>query len=243
MSKQLVKAWLADPNRTFEDGLKLYNQHKRDSSRDAFFNSQPTFKPGTIQFNILLTELTRIGRILDQLPDPKPEEVIPSKPIRLGSPMSAAERKASALKIENFDSKIDYNSLPDDMKAKFDRIRELSKTIGGLKTAMDAATENDERKNFAEQLLSSWDERKSLWDELDAWNENQQPNKKSIQPKADFAEMSITQLKKERKTRLDNINRANKNAKNKQKAKQAIEEWSSEIETIERLIESKQSNG
>lgn len=233
MSKQLVKAWLADPNRKFEDGLKLYNQHKRDSSRDAFFNSQPTFKVGTIQFNMLLGELTRIARILDQLPEDKqPQEQ--SKPITLGRPMSAMERKASSLKVENFNPTVDYNALPDEMKAKFDSIREVSKIIGGLKVAMDSATADDERKSFAEQLLVNWEKRKVLWAELDEWNAKNGNTGKKAKP--NFGDMSVAELKKARKIRMDNITRAKKDSKNKKKAEVSISEWSKEIDEIDTLI-------
>lgn len=238
MSNQKIKEWLSNPKREYSEGLSLYNEHKRDSSRDKFFNT-PT--PDTIHMNMMLGELARISRILSQnesVAQVKSEE-LPKKVISLGEPLTASQRRARSFKIVNDDPEVDYNSLPDDMKAKFDNIKQLSKTIGGLKVALDSAENNEDRKKFADDLCTKWDERKSLWAELDAFI-TEDKKKAKENDKIPFTEMNQEQLAKAVKLRKDYINRAEKNVteKNRNKTEKRIKEWESEIDELEKLINS-----
>lgn len=238
MSKQKIDEWLSNPKRNYSEGLSLYTEHRRDASSDKFFNTQT---PGTIHMNMLIGELSRITRIISQNePTAQDKKVeVPGKLISIGDPLTKNQRRAQSFKITNTDPDVDYKSLPDDMKQKFDSIKELSKVIGGLKVALDAAETNDDRKKFADDLCNKWDERKALWDELDKFIKEERKQTKDNN-KIPFTEMNKEQLAKAIKLRKDNINRAEKNVteKNKAKAENRIKEWESEIDELEKLINS-----
>ena len=125
------------------------------------------------------------------------------------------------------------------MKAKFDNIKQLSKVIGGLKVALDSAENNEDRKKFADDLCTKWDERKSFWAELDAFI-TEDKKKAKENDKIPFTEMNKEQLAKAVKLRKDYINRAEKNVteKNRDKTEKRIKEWESEIDELEKLINS-----
>lgn len=235
MSNVKIKSWLADPSRKYEDGLSLYLEHRRDTSRDKFFNSKPA---GTIHMNMLVGELSRISRILTQNEGNIPEktESEPKKLIVLGEPMTTNQRRANNFKIVNTDPDVDYNSLPKEMQEKFDKIKELSKVIGGYKVALDSAQTNEDRKKFADILCNNWDERKALWEELDTFIAEERKSAKETDG-IPFDQMSQEQIRQAIKLRKDYISRASKNMtdKNKAKTEKKIKAWESEIDNLEKL--------
>jgi len=235
-----IKQWLNNPEKTFEDGLAIYEKVKPDTKKDAFFRTAPSFNQGTIQFNILAQELTRISRIFDQR---KPEvkdvaaQLEQLQPIKLNQVLGKTLRRATSLKITDVDPEVSYDDLPEEMKVKYDRIKELSKSLGGLKLMLDTATENVERQKIADDLCNSYDERRDLWSEIDSWATENSIGAKTEKKK--FEEMTSDELKKEIKLRNDNINRAKKGIteKNKEKTEKKVQSWIGEIDGLNDLLE------
>lgn len=230
-----IKQWLNNPEKSFEDGLALYDQVKSDSKKDAFFHTAPTFPQGTIQFNILAGELTRLSRILDQK-QPEIKAVVKEQPpIKVAKIDDRVIKKAQSLRIVGDAPQVKYDELPDEMKEKYDRIKELTKTLGGLFALVnDTQISDNDRKEAANELCNHYDKRKSLWVELDTWADNK--NEKKEEPKA----LTAPEIKKEIKLRRDNINRAlkNKEPKNKARNEKSIKKWTKEIEDLERKLDS-----
>ncbi len=240
MSSIEIKKWLANPNRKFEDGLKLYNAHKTDQKKDQFYSAKPTFPKGSIQINMLINDLTRILRILDQNPlvnksiikiSNETNKTISLKPLAIKTVAMAEKLKIADQVVPN----VNYSDLPDEMKIKFDRIKALSKELGGLKLSLSTIADNEERRKVADDLCNKWDERHNLWVELDTWFAKNQNLKENI---------SIEYLKKEIKKRRDYINRNIKemkedktlSPKKKQKREENIKRWETEIEALERKL-------
>lgn len=252
MSNRNIKQWLSDPNRKFEEGLQLYNAHKTDQKKDQFYKSKPTFPKGSLQYNMLMGDLLRISRILDQhgdlskdAPASSPKPLISIKPpqkkpitkkIELKSIPKATVNRAQKLKIsDDILPGMNYNDLPGEMKNKYDKIKSLSKELGGLKLSLSVVADNEDRKKIADDLCNKFDERHNLWVELDAWYAKFQNDK----PDVDIAE-----IKREIKKRKDYINRNLKelkedktlNAKKKEKREANIKRWENEIELLEKKI-------
>lgn len=243
-----IRDWLANPKRKFEEGLKLYDLHKSKTDKDAFFRTQPTFPEGSLQYNILFSEMNRIYRILSQKLEnnPKPQEAASepktpaintkNKAISLGTPLTANQRRASVIKITNHTPSVDYNSLPLELQSKFNTIKELSKSMAVFKAiASDEKATDADRKTAASNLCQQFDYKKSLWAEIDQWAKLQEQQKKEELTPGD---LSINDLKKEIKIRKDYINRAlkNKTPKNAKKIEGRIQAWEFEMEQFQDLL-------
>ena len=243
-----IRDWLVNPKRNFADGKKLYDQFKTSAKLDALLNSKPSFEPGTIQFNILLGELNRIFRIEQQKAplqqqkaqaaaqqNPEPKKLINTKAITIGEPLTANQRRAASLKITNHDPKVDYNALPPDMKAAFDEIKELSKTLSGLKAiTVDKKATPQDRKDAADELCRKNDRRSMLWNQLDAWAANQG----IVESKGSATKMGSDEAKVQIKKKRDEINRSIKNntPKDAKKREAKIKKLEKDIANLEILL-------
>jgi len=232
-----VRDWLTNPKSTFAEGRDLYNKFKSSPKLDKMLNSAASFERGTIQFNILVGELNRIFRILQQrtAAEIKIVEVtgslINTKKITLGEPQTVNQRRAASMQVTNHNPSVDYNLLPDEMKAKFDTIKELSKTIGGLKAVtVDKQASAVDRKDAADELCRQFDTRAELWKELDVWGK---ANPEALE--GDNSEELSPEKKKAVKKKRDEINRSINNLVPKDDAKREakIKRLEQEIAEIE----------
>ena len=237
-----IRDWLVNPKKTFAEGKALYDRFKTSTKLDALLNSKPSFEPGTIQFNILQGELNRIFRIKQQqTPDlaakkteEKPVSLINTKQITLGEPKSANQRRAESMRIVNHNPAVEYNALPPDLKAAFDEIKELSKTLSGLKAiTVDKKATPQDRKDAADELCRKFDKRASLWKQLDDWaaqNNITNPIKGDDIPSKD-------EIKSQIKKKRDEINRSLKNntPKDPKKREAKIKKLEGEIVKLEAL--------
>jgi len=235
-----VRDWLTNPKSTFTEGRNLYNKFKSSPKLDGMLNSAPSFERGTIQFNILIGELNRIFRILQQRPayEIKGMEVtgrlVNTKAITLGEPQTVNQRRAASMQVTNHNPSVDYNALPDEMKAKFDTIKELSKTIGGLKAVtVDKQASAVDRKDAADELCRKFDTRAALWKELDAWGKENPADLEGGNPE----ELS-PEKKKAIKKKRDEINRSINNLIPKDEKKREIK-----IKRLEQEIAEIEANG
>lgn len=72
-----------------------------------------------------------------------------------------------------------YADLPADMQAKYDRLKQIAPLIGSLHADLTRTDINgDKRKLTAQELCQLDDERRKLWQQLDAWAEGQTKEEK-----------------------------------------------------------------
>lgn len=75
--------WLHSRPRNYQEGLKIYNRYKISNKHDAFFASVINPEQNSIQMQILITQMVKIERKIDNTPlgkeTRKPIEVIPIK--------------------------------------------------------------------------------------------------------------------------------------------------------------------
>lgn len=238
-----IRDWLVNPKKTFAEGKALYDRFKTSTKLDALLNSKPSFDPGTIQFNILQGELNRIFRIQQQKAGEKKADIKAVKPqvkainiksIKESMQPSQNQRRAASLRITNHNPAVDYNALPPDLKAAFDEIKELSKTLSGLKAiTVDKKAKPQDRKDAADELCRKFDKRASLWNQLDDWaaqNNITNPIKGDDIPSKD-------EIKSQIKKKRDEINRSLKNntPKDPKKREAKIKKLEGEIVKLEAL--------
>lgn len=144
---------------------------------------------------------------------------------------------------------VTYTNLPEDMKHKFDRIREITPLYASLFAEMQNENlSDDEREPIATEAYNLWIERDQLWQDLDSWAEG-----KSVDMKVNIdtpAEDEETELLKgikvaNRIERLkENIHRAevsidmheqNGKKKMKQKAEERLKAYQEELSKLQSL--------
>lgn len=228
--------YLNDPEKTFKEGLEIYNDCKRDSRFDALF-SKEEHKPGSIAFNMMITELKNILRIKG-IPTPvdKKGKILPAI---TAAAVPGAKGKG---KGDNTNSlRIDANPLirvellPDAMREKFERNQELVKLMAEKHAYLQDQGLNDvDAANAAEELEKMEEERTDNWAEIDAW---WNANRESLEAEKKVVPMTQEQIGKAIKLLSDNINRASSdldtvkpNVKAKREAR--IKEWEAQREVL-----------
>lgn len=168
-----IQQWLSNPNRTFCEGLAIYKTVKKHTKNDLFFSQVADAKQGTIHFNILQQELSRIARINGQISSEKKEPESPPikvKPIISIKPVEA--NKNEKPKFYN-DKMYNVNELPADLQKKFKENQELTKEISGTQAKMKAVAEGKENDNERAKLRKSIEtlekKRNKNWELIDTW--------------------------------------------------------------------------
>lgn len=109
-----------------------------------------------------------------------------------------------------------YSDLPADMQAKYDRLKQIAPLIGSLHADLTRTDiDGDKRKLTAQELCQLDDERRKLWQQLDAWAEGQTKEEKPApttqQPAAATTDVSAEdelQLWRRDKRLRDNVRAA-----------------------------------
>jgi len=228
---QKIVNYLNNPEKTFKDGLALYDSVKRDKRYDALFSSAD-HKPGSIAFNMLITELKNILRIKGV------STTIPAqKPGKANAPITAGKTpkgnaNGGGVRIDS-NPMVRVEMLPEDLRAKFERNQELTKLMAETHNLLQSEGLGDaDAATAAEELVAMEEERDENWHAIDAWwNENRArlEGEKKIEP------MTGADIGKAVKLLKDNINRASKDLDAQKpnvqaNRRQRIAEWEKQIE-------------
>ena len=152
-----------------------------------------------------------------------------------------------------------YTDLPADMQAKYDRLKQIAPLIGSLHADLTRTDiDGDKRKLTAQELCQLDDERRKLWQQLDAWAEGQtkeeKPASTTQQPAAATTEVSAEeelQLWRRDKRLRDNVRAARQTIETQEgkegcegtvaRAKERLAKYTKEqVEVRARLAEIKQ---
>lgn len=169
-----IKQWI-EGEQGYDAGVEIYQRVKSNSDMDAFLLANRGAKNGSLAHGILLSELVRLYRIaLQQIADGVYE---PAAAAATAQPAHRLAQRTVIPVIEAELAQVNYADLPDNLKADYDRIKELSRALGGYKSALDAATTDEERKEYADLIVVTIEERKLLWDGIDAFIAENAPKK------------------------------------------------------------------
>ncbi len=116
-----------------------------------------------------------------------------------------------------------YADLPAEQKSWYDRLKQIAPLIGSLHADLSRADlADDERKQTAQKLCRLDDERRKLWQQLDAWAEGQQQPKKQDSPAAP-PQAAVTEVTAEEELQL--LRRNKRLRDNIRAARNTIEQW------------------
>lgn len=242
-----LSAWLANPNRSYADGVAIYNSCKRTNKFDNYFASVQDPPKSSLQFRMLFDQLTRISRILKA----KPELVVPqpqtTKPIVVKAINTESVKKNKPAAAKNTEPKrpvivenalVDVKALPAELKVKYFENKEIIKLINQKHEAlkkMDKDPKFDkDRKRIAGELAELDDKRAAAWKEIDEWWNENKDKKAADKPKEDTPEL---QAKVDRINNLKNyINRTKaqtkKHPEHKSRNEAKIKKWEKELDEL-----------
>jgi len=192
-----VKAWLANPNRSYVDGLEIYNKYKPSTKYDNFFGVS---SPGIPQMNMLYSKIIKVHSKLVTQPElivvekqqplrvqkltsqKKLEKTTSVKPIDHSSLRSNKQYINKLLTLNysdmTFDDKVLFNNdetLFLEKKTIFmsiaDSMRELRSLHANLKAIDPDAKNNSKRKKIIQDIAYLDDFAKDSWEQVDTWKE------------------------------------------------------------------------
>jgi chromosome segregation ATPase len=154
--------------------------------------------------------------------------------------------KQSGLKV------VKYDDLPKDTKKLFDRTKEIVPLIAKIHSELsNEKLTDDERKKLAAELCSLDDERRSIWDKIDAWAEGK--DVMLSEPKAlEYSDDPVVrgmQVGKRIERLKENIKRtenaikvhtSTKKLNLAEKAKIRLDAYKSELEELEKAVDAKE---
>ena len=234
-----IAHWLQNPERSFEDGLKIYHDYKVDTKLDKLFAAENP-EPKSLPFTILHQKVETIYRKLVANPS-----LIKHGPIAVSQIDTEQLKKKFAEHNAKLESKrptivenplVDVKELPDDLKKLYFENKEKAKLRAGMHTQMAKLSEdesaNEDRKKLAEDICQLDDEIADNWKIIDTWWTDRKNNKVTT------AEAKSLMDKVKRINNLNNyINRANaeiaKNPKLKEDREAKINKWQEELDSLQ----------
>jgi len=197
-----VKAWLNNPNRSYVDGLTIYELYKPSKKYDAFFGVS---SPGIAQVNMLFSKITRIhskllaqpSLIVIEKDEPiKIKKVLAKKAMKLNP--NPVNRNTDAIGLRSnkkyvnkllaldyselsFNDKLIFNNDEAhflEKKAVFINISDSMRDIRGLHAkikVIDPHSKFDgERKKIIQDIAYLDNNVKDAWNFIDTWTDNVQ---------------------------------------------------------------------
>lgn len=172
-----IQNWLANPNSDYKEGLALYNNTKRNSEFDKFFESIPEAKPKSLHHNMLRNQLTIHYRWLSDAT----EELLVAQPIagikRITSSQTPGRDNRLAI-VQN--KKLDIDSLPRELKIVHENIKAGYDKMRQTHANMKVAQTDEARADLRSDLITVEDSILKGWSMIDDYSRNpEQWNPKS----------------------------------------------------------------
>lgn len=252
-----AQQWLNNRNRTYQDGLKIYNRHKSSNKHDQFFALVIDPKPSEPQYQILYTQLVTISRILGNTPAPEPVvKRIEVKTIATND--QGKEVDLDALRSnKQFINKLltlgwdnltvaDKNIFYDNKDYYLDKQKSFFE-ISSLKNEMNLADAkrkesrnkearkkyNDALNNISNKIRDIFKKKIDTWQDPQSVSKNADPDevKKAVERERRIRYLKGTAIPRAKKE-LDN---SKLNEKQKQSRLINIAEWEDELAELEKI--------
>lgn len=169
--------WLGSRKKDYTEGVEIFKELGIAPEKNRFFT---TPVPGTMQKNLLATELQRYARVKNIKPiseaDWKKREqetekvfrkiITPQKPVPV-------DNFHAAYRPEILKNKVDYNLLPENLKVVYDEFKNLYERYevkrAEIHEVPEGAEHNAKRKVLAEEIVQLKKTIRTNWDAIDTW--------------------------------------------------------------------------
>lgn len=186
MAKQTLVEWLSDENRDYQTGLDIFIDKKVDPKKNKYFE---TDTPEAIHKNMLFGALSKYQRVYGQIEKEKEQKAAEAKEASKNAIKPSKNLAESRNTLENIEkeiangrvvidkgNKVDYNSLPDDLKSAYDENGLMYPIVGALHAKMKALPADvkydADRKAIINEALEIQANIKANWAKIDAFNSN-----------------------------------------------------------------------
>lgn len=173
---EALSQWLSSSRRSYAGGIDLFVRLAPDEMKRRYLLFLQVDHPDALRVNLLYDKLTRLFltlrsnpasvRLLSQEADLREEPLVTHDTRVLDSNVvsTPAPRHDDGVRVL-----VAYDSLPDEQRASYDRIREIIPLFAKLHAMLTAVATDAERCRVARDLCALDDERRRLWDDLDRW--------------------------------------------------------------------------
>lgn len=187
--------WLADPQRVYADGLRLYAEVFGTDKQYDFFAGASNPEIGTLHFNLLEEKMRRAARMLPAEQETSVPEV--KTPVRAKSAKPSFSNPDQIHIVDN--PLVEVTQLPEKLQKLFFDNKRMTIELAAAHAELKTATSDDARKELLARAKSLEKTRASNWKVIDQWwSEN----------KGTGTDAKLDENAKRRETLLKNIRRA-----------------------------------
>ncbi len=230
-----IEKWIANPKRSYAEGVGYFNRFASDKQKETFSRFFETKENEAIdQFDIRFTTLVNQILFVFRRIKSNPDLFIESKK----ETISPGKKPTTA-------SSITLDSLPGELSAERDRLKEIVPVMAKLHADMaDEKIADDKRAVIRAELVKLDDERRSIWDKIESAgmvvekSEEEKTVETNMLSMGAQTALRIGQLKGYI-TRNQNALQKHIDSGNQKKAdnaKEKIEMYSKELEELQKLL-------
>ncbi len=248
-----AQRWINDRNRSYKEGLRIYNQHKISNKHDLFFNSVLDPAPSEPQYQILYIQMVKIARKLGNTPPPTQVRKIEIKTIATNDAAKNMDlgalhnnkqfvNKLLALGWENltegdknlfFDNQ-DYYLAKQKLLFEISELKENQRLVD---VKRKETKKQADRKKFNEQFGRLADKIKAKFNIIDTWelpkasSENKNDAKEAVERERQIRYLKGTALPRAKKELV-----SGKLTEKQKKARvEKIAEWEKQLAELEKI--------
>jgi hypothetical protein len=168
--------WLADPERTYADGLRLYTEVFGTDKQYDFFAGVSSPDKGSLHFNLLEEKIRKAARMLPEETEMSATEV--KKSIRVKNTKPSYSNPDHIRVVDN--PLVEVTSLPEELQQKYFENKSLTLELAAEHASMKDASSDAQRAVHLENLKRIEKQRDENWQAIDSW---WKANKPGVNPK------------------------------------------------------------
>jgi len=239
-----IQNWLKNPKRKYAEGLEYFNRFANKKQQDNFGKflndgvaDTPQFDPAG-RFPLLINQVVFVLNRLRSNPGLYAAS-------QSDSPVSTGATTGTTGNEKGSGDKIDINSLPEELSAERDRLKEIVPVMAKIHADMsDEKIADDKRAALRTELVKLDDERRAIWDKIESFNPNVEKSDQEKQVEQNMFDLGrqtalrIGQLKSYITRNREALvkHEAAKNEKKAENAKEKIEAYEKELAELESLF-------
>jgi hypothetical protein len=174
--------WLADPQRKYADGLRMYAEVFGTDKQYDFFAGAPDPVIGSLHFNLLEEKIRKAARLL-------PAEAETASTVTVSKKAeSARPTRPNTDKVRIVDNPlVEVTALPEDLQQKYFENKSLTLELAAEHASLKQASTDEQRAAHLENARRLEKQRDENWQAIDSWWK-QNKTVQTPQPAADTNE-------------------------------------------------------
>jgi hypothetical protein len=189
--------WLADPQRKYADGLRMYAEVFGTDKQYDFFAGVSSPDKGSLHFNLLEEKIRRAARMLPEETELPATDI--KKSVRVKSTKPSFSNPDHIRVVDN--PLVEVTALPEELQQKYFENKSLTLELAAEHASLKDASSDQQRALHLENLKRIEKHRDENWQAIDSWW-------KANKPGADPKPATDTNESKRRETLRKAVHRA-----------------------------------